>query len=140
MGEFDTVNYPYYRIKELNTLCVESRDYRVYGLPVRAYWHEAESAMIRGMSEVLKTAAASGDHQAALQYITDYCNSLQAQAFSDEGKLLNAVKWYRSKNSNTLKNGRNPETHEVLDELKEVTPLQVQLDPSFYRTVPHFEG
>ena len=119
---------------------MESKDYRVYGLPVRAYWHEAESAMIRGMSEVLKTAASSGDHQAALQYITDYCNSLQAQAFSDERKLLNDVKWHRSKNSNTLKNGRNPETHEVLDELKEVAPLQVQLDPSFYRTVPHFEG
>ena len=43
---------------------------------------------------------------------------MQEQAFADAGQLLNDVRWYHSQNSNTMKNGRNPETHEVLDELK----------------------
>ena len=61
---------------------------------------------------------------------------MQDQAFSDAGKLLNAVRFYRSQNSNTMKNGRNPETHEVLDELKPVDPLKVTLDPGAYFIVP----
>ena len=35
-------------------------------------------------------------------------------------------------NSNTLKNDRNPETGEVLDELRELKPLEVKLDSSAY--------
>ena len=133
--EFDTALYPYYRIKELNTLCVEKNSCPIYGVPVRAYWHEAEAAMREGMSEVLKTAAAMTDREAAARYITDYCNAVQEQAFEDAGKLLNDVRWYMSKNSNTMKNGRNPETHEVMDELKPIDPLVIRLDPAVYRSL-----
>ncbi len=136
VGEFDTERYPYFRIKELNTLCVEKSDCPVYGRPVRAYWHEAETGMTKGMRAVLTAAAAMEDPERARQYITDYCNRMQEQAFADAGKLLNAVRWYKSQNSNTMKNGTNPETHEILDELKPIDPLQVTLDPQVYSIVP----
>ena len=35
-----------------------------------------------------------------------------------------------------MKNGRNPETHEVLDELKPVDPLKITLDPGAYFFIP----
>ena len=134
-GVFDTVNYPYYRFKELCTLCVEPDDYPVYGAPVRAYWHKAESVMIRDMSAVLRTAAKMEDHDAARRFITDYCNALQDKAFSDAGQLLNDVRWYHSKNSNTMKNGRNPETHEILDELKPISPMEIRLDAAAWDNI-----
>ena len=136
IGVFDTNLYPYYRFKELSTLCVETDSYKIYGEPVRAYWHEAEIAMTQSMATVLETAAALEDHAAARQYITDYCNAVQEQAFDDAGKLLNDVRWYRSQNSNTMKNGRNPETHEILDERKPIPPLEVTLDASVYQALP----
>ncbi len=135
-GVFDTALYPYYRFKELTTLSVEKNDYQIYGLPVRAYWHEAETGMTQGMRAVLEAAAKLNDRETAHQYITDYCNRMQEQAFSDAGELLNAVRWYKSKNSNTMKNGRNPETLEVMDELKAVVPLTVTLDAAAYQTIP----
>ncbi len=135
-GIFDTQLYPYYRFKELNTLGVEKNAYKIYGEPVRAYWHQAETLMTGSMQTVLTTAASLGDSAAARQYITDYCNSVQEQAFNDAGQLLNDVRWYMSKNSNTMKNGRNPETHEVIDELKQVDPLTVTLDASAYGKLP----
>lgn len=135
-GIFDTQLYPYYRFKELNTLGVEKNAYKIYGQPVRAYWHQAETLMTESMQTVLKTAASLDDNAAAKQYITDYCNSVQEQAFDDAGQLLNDVRWYMSKNSNTMKNGRNPETHEVIDELKQVDPLTVTLDASAYGELP----
>ena len=133
---FDTEHFPYYRFKELTTLSVEADAYKIYGEPVRAYWHQAETGMIKGMSEVLKHAADMSDPQAAAQYITDYCNRMQDQAFSDAGELLNDVRWCKSKNSCTLKNGINPETEEILDELEPVDPLTVKLDASVYQEVP----
>ena len=138
-GEFDTNLYPYYRFKELSTLCAEKADVPVYGRPVRAYWHEAETGMTARIAEVLHTAAAMEDREAARRLITDYCNTLQEQAFSDAGKLLNAVRFYKSQNSNTLKNSQDPETYEVLDELKPVDPLEVSLDPEAYFRVPAAE-
>lgn len=135
VGTFDTQQYPYYRFKALCTLGVEKNDYTIYGLPVRTYWHDAESIMTQEMPEILKTAAGM-DEAAAKQYITDYCNAMQNQAFTDAGQLLNDVHWYRSHNSNTMKNGRNPETHEILDERAAVDPLQVSLDPAAYHFVP----
>ena len=128
--QFDTVNYPYYRFKELTTLCVEPADCPIYGVPVRAYWHAAETAMVRDMDTVLRTAAAMEDRSAAVRLITDYCCAAQNKAFADAGQLLNDVRWYHSKNSNTMKNGRNPETHEILDELKPIPPMEVLLDAS----------
>ena len=135
-GVFDTNLYPYYRFKELNTLILGMGAYKTCGEPVRAYWHEAEEDMTSGMAAVLENAATLDDEDAARSYITDYCNAMQEQAFSDAGSLLNSVRWYMSKNSNTMKNGRNPETGEVLDELKEVAPLEVTLDASAYGEIP----
>ena len=43
---------------------------------------------------------------------------------------------WMNKNSNTMKNGRNPETHDVIDELKPVDPLVIDLDGSAYREIP----
>ena len=135
-GVFDTQLYPYYRFKELNTFGVEKNAYKIYGEPVRTYWHQAEMLMTENMQTVLRNAASLGDSAAAKQYITDYCNSVQEQAFDDAGQLLNDVRWYMSKNSNTMKNGRNPETHEVIDELKQIAPLTVTLDASAYGKLP----
>lgn len=139
-GVFDTQLYPYYRFKELNTLGVEKNVYKVYGEPVRAYWHQAETIMTESMQTVLGNAVSLGDSAAAKQYITDYCNAVQEQAFDDAGQLLNDVRWYMSKNSNTMKNGRNPETHEVIDELKQIEPLTVTLDASVYGKLPDISG
>lgn len=132
---FDTDNYPYYRFKELCTLCVEPRDRAIYGEPVRAHWHEAETAMAAGMGAVLKAAAAMDDAEAAKRFITDCCDQLQLQAFADAGTLLNNVRWYRSHNSNTMKNGRNPETMETLDELKLIPPMETGLDASPWKSI-----
>lgn len=132
-GQFDTENYPYYRFKELNTLCVEKNACQIYGKPVRAYWHAAETAMIGAMDTVLRNAASMRDPK---QYITDYCSAVQNKAFEDAGQLLNDVRWYMNKNSNTMKNGRNPETGEVIDELKPIDPMQVALEASAYGVIP----
>ncbi len=132
---FDTANYPYYRFKELCTLCVEPGDCRIYGQPVRAYWHEAEAAMAQNLGTVLRLAAAMEDRGAARRFITECCNLLQEQAFSDAGQLLNSVRWYRSKNCNTLKNEQNPETYEVLDELRVIPPMEIRLDASVWQTI-----
>ena len=131
-GDFDTVNYPYYRFKDLNTLCIEKNTYETYGKPVRAYWHEAETQMIAGMSEVLKEAS-DMEQDDAHKYITYYCEYVQQKAFDDAGQLLNDVKWYMSDNCSTLKNGRNPETGEILNEERKLDPLKVTLDASGYR-------
>ncbi len=136
VGVFDTQLYPYYRFEELNTLSVEENAYRVYGKPVRAYWHQAETLMTETMQTILENANSLDDSAAAKQYITDYCNAVQEQAFDDAGRLLNDVRWYMSKNSNTMKNGRNPETHEVIDELRQIDPMTVTLDASVYGELP----
>ncbi len=91
--------------------------------------------MVKGMRTVLGNAE-SLDQETASQYITDYCNMVQAQAFDDAGELLNDVIWYMSYNSNTMKNGRNPETHEILDELRVIDPMKVDLDASGYGIIP----
>ena len=139
IGVFDTNNYPYYRFKELNTLGIDSSAYKVYGLPVREYWHSAELNMASTLSGVLSKAT-NMDDASAKEYITNYCNLVQQQAFDDAGTLLNDVVWYMSQNSNTMKNGRNPETGEANDEVKELTPLKVTLDASKYNTIPEYEA
>ena len=138
-GVFDTANYPYYRFKEINTLAVESYTYKTYGLPVRAYWHEAETGMIEAMAQILENAADMESEQAK-QYITEYCNNVQQQAFDDAGVILNDIKYYMSSNSNTFKNGRNPETGEILDTQRELAPLEVNLDSSPYYAIPEIQA
>lgn len=137
-GDFDTDNYPWYSFKALNTACIS--DYKAYGTPVREYWSEAETNMIAGMKNVLKTAAESNASESEVsKYITDYCNAMQEQAFADSKQMLNDVLWYQSKNSNTMKVGRNPETHEATDKVKEIEPIKITLDGSVYKTVPELK-
>ena len=133
-GQFDTGIYPWFTFKALNTLCVEKNAQQAYGLPVRQYWHQAETDMIAGMASLLGSAA-SEDPESAAKRITAYCCSLQEQAFSDAQSLLNDVRWNMAKNSNTLRNGINPETHEILDELKTIQPIKVSPDVSVYKKI-----
>ena len=95
--------------------------------------------MANTLSDVLSKAT-NMDDASAKEYITNYCNLVQQQAFDDAGTLLNDVVWYMSQNSNTMKNGRNPETGEANDEVKELTPLKVTLDASKYNTIPEYEA
>ncbi|WP_051200977.1 C69 family dipeptidase [Butyrivibrio sp. XPD2002] len=128
--EFDTVNYPYYRFKELNTLCIEKNTYEIYGKPVRKYWHEAETKMIAGMDNVLKKASEMNQDEAH-NYVTNYCEHAQQKAFEDAGQILNDVRWFMSDDSSTLKNAINQKL-EVLDEMRELMPIIIPLDPSGY--------
>ena len=123
---FDTELYPYYRFKELTTLCTEKPFLR----SVRGYWHDAEKVMTESMAAILSSLPA--DKTEAARILTDYCCQAQEAAFADAGVLLNDVRLYNSRNSNSMKNGRNPETHEVLDELKAIPPIPVTLDTSKY--------
>ena len=92
------------------------------------------------MNEVLLSAVGIDYHDEACKNITGYCIAMQEQAFSDAGRLLNDVRWYMSQNSNTMKNGRNPETHEVIDELKPIDPLEIRLDGAAYWDIPAAVG
>ena len=134
-GKFDTEQYPYYRFKELTTLCDGKKNREIYGDPVRAYWHEAETAMIKGTKEVLEKAAGL-DHDSAASYITEYCNGLQDQAFADSGEILDDLRWYKSENSCSIKYDYDYETFELDDKLKVVDPLEIRLDPSSYEKIP----
>lgn len=131
-GNFDTEHYPYYNFKELSTLCVEHDKYKIYGLPVREYWGRAEKNMFASMQKVLDKASKMKDSKAASDYITKYCNKVQAQAFEDAKQLRNNVIWRQSADSNTMKLGRNPETGELLKTPRVLKPMNVNLDASLY--------
>lgn len=129
---FESDKYPYYTYKELNTLCLT--DYKTYGVPVRAYWHEAEKRMIESMkaeiekdNELLKTDPAKAQRQ-----MTEFCSKLQEKAFEDGKALLNEVRWAMSANSNTMKMGMNPETDELYTTERVLDPIRVELDVSPY--------
>ena len=132
LNRFESDTYPWFTFKELNTLCLT--DYKIYGTPVRSYWHIAEKHMIDGMaaeleavSELLKT-----DPAAAQRRMTDYCSGLQEKAFEDAKALLNEVRWAMSANSNTMKMGINPETDELYTTERVLDPIKVELDVSPY--------
>lgn len=137
-GSFDTDKYAYYLFKGINTLCVFSAE--AYGRPVQEYWKTAEAKMANGMSEVLKTAAENrdGSDKAAMDYVTNYCISMQETAFNDGKSIYNDINWLMAENSNTMRKGTNPETHEVLDEDKPLTVLEVKADASGYDLVPEY--
>ena len=137
-GTFDTNTYPYFRFKAINTLCVEKENCVTYGQPVRAYWHEAETQMIDTMDLVIENAKTM-EHDDAHNYITAYCSAVQEKAFKDSGYILNNLMWSMSENSNTMKNERDPKTHEVLNQLKELTPMEVKLDAVAYSQIPSDE-
>ncbi len=112
-------------------------DAETYGRPIQGYWKAAEGKMAEGMAEVLKIAFENGDksEKEAAKYVTDYCVSMQEAAFRDGQKLLNDVNWLMAKNSNTMRKGVNPETHEVLDENKPLTPFEPDGNLSAYGAV-----
>ena len=114
-GQFDT-DYPWFVMKALNTLCM--LDIPTYGAPVRDFWRQAEADMIDGMQKVLNEGTDAE--------IEEYCRRVQQQAFEDGKVLLNQVNWTMGANANTMKNGRDPETGEVLDTLIELPPMEVE--------------
>lgn len=133
---FDTEHYPYYVFKDLSTRCVGPDNYKTYGEPVQAYWSEAEGNMFTGIAKVLKEAAKMDDEKARAEYITSYCNEMQTYAFEDGKEILNDVTWTQSKNSNTHKIARNPETHELTGKKVVHPPMNVTLNASKYKDVP----
>ena len=108
-------------------------------LRCRSYWQQAETNMIDAMKCALEKAA-EADRDTAEEFLTDYCTKVQEQAFTDAKSLLNDVLWYQSENSNTMKYGLNPETHEVLDSPRVIDPMTVELDASIYAQIPGAEG
>lgn len=134
--KYESDIYPYYTFKELNTLCLE--DVNVYGAPVREYWNKAETNMIKAMKKALYDTAnkqKKGQMTSAegAKYITDFCSSKQENAFKDAKQILNEVRWSQSKNSNTMKLGRNPKTHEFLDEMRKLDPIKLSEDANVYK-------
>ncbi|MBR5336604.1 MAG: C69 family dipeptidase [Lachnospiraceae bacterium] len=135
-GNFEIYKYPYYTYKELTTLCVEGKSSQVYGKPVRDYWKKAETGMFSGMQQVLSKATAMEDKTAAASYISEYCNTIQDRAFTDAKSLLNTVMFTQSKNSNTMKLGKNPETGRYDKTERKLDPMEVKLDASVYTKLP----
>ena len=135
-GVFDTDNYPYYTFKDLCTRCVGQENHKIYGDAVQGYWHEAENNMFAGMSKVITQASKIKDNNTRANYITSYCNDMQIQAFKDGKQILNNVVWEQSKNSNTFKIQRNPETHQMTGEKVVIQPMELKLNASAYAYVP----
>lgn len=139
-GVFDTDTYPYYVFKDICTRCVGPNNYKVYGEPVQDYWQEAESNMFDGMSKVLAQAAKIKDNDTRASYITSYCNNMQNQAFKDGKQILNDLVWEQSKNSNSFKIKRNPETHQMTGDIVVIPLMEVKFDASNYKNVPALPG
>ena len=135
-GVFDTNNYPYYVFKELCTRCMGPDNYKVYGEPVKEYWHDAESNMFAGMSKVISQATEINDDNDRASYITSYCNDMQTKSFEDGKKILTDVVWTQNKNSNSLKIKNNSDTHQPTGEKAVVSPVELKLNASKYGDVP----
>ena len=133
-GVFDTNNYPYYVFKDLCTRCAEPDNCKDYGKSVQEYWHEAESNMFAGMSEVIARAAEIEDNNIRASYITSYCNDMQTKAFDDGKEILNEVVWTQNKRSRTYK--IDPNTGEK----RVYPPMEVKLNASKYKYVPEVPG
>ena len=96
--------------------------------------------MYATMPIVLQNAAQMKDKNAAAEYITQYCNSVQEKAFADAKQLANDVLWEESKNSNTMKTGRNPETGERWDKERVLDPMAITLDATAYGVIPEIQA
>ena len=129
---FPTELYPWYAIKELNTIGMLNPER--YGQPVRNCFAEAEAEMYEGLAEALEAAADIYESSAedAKKILEDYCIKVQTAAFSDTQTMLSKVRWYESFCSNTLKVAKNPETGEYTDELKVYDPVELEIDLSSY--------
>ena len=131
-GSFDSALYPWYAFKEINTLCVEPDLAPVYGAHVRRYWQQAENDMITATARLMNETRNLPAGEAA-ERLTDYCCAVQEQAFADAKAILNLIRYTMAGNSNTMKNGRNPETGEILDEQRQLTPMEIKLENNIYR-------
>ncbi len=138
--DFDSEHYAYYALKEITTIGL--LDPRVYGKPVAEFWKKAEDGMQSGMVKVLENTAQlyEKDPSAAAAYITDYCNTMQTQAFTDAKSILNTMVWALNQNSNTLKLAKNPETHEYTEEERVLEPIKIELSAEPYKEVPKEGG
>ena len=130
---FDTSLYPWYVIKELNTIGM--RNYKVYGEPVRKCFSRAENTMYSELTALLKETAEefADDPEAAAEEITAYCCAVQNQAFEDACRMLSKLRWTQSYNSNTMKSGVNPETGESNITAEELTPVELEIDTGLYK-------
>ena len=135
-GVFDTNNYPHYVFKDLCTRCAGPDNYKIYGEPVQAYWHEAESNMFTGMHEVISHAAKMKDNDTRAKYITAYCNDMQTKAFKDGKHILNDVVWAQNNNSASFKLEINPETDQPTGKEVVLSPIDLKMDASKYKYVP----
>lgn len=129
---FNGDDYIWYNIKAINALGLINPD--VYGAPVREYFAQAETEMTAGMATLLKEACEiyETDPEAAISMITEYCCEMQKNAFADSKEVLASQLWTLSLNSNTMKKGVNPETHEALDTYRELTPVEIALKADKY--------
>lgn len=129
---FNGDDYIWYNIKAINALGLINPD--VYGAPVREYFAQAEAEMTAGMAALLKEACEiyETDPEAAISMITEYCCEMQKNAFADSKEILASQLWTLSLNSNTMKKGVNPETHEALDTYRELTPVEIALKADKY--------
>lgn len=136
---FNPEEYMWYNIKAINA--VGLTDYEAYGKPVRDYWSGVEDILIKDMAEVLKDNAEiyGKDSEKAEKAITEYCCKVQKKAFEDAGSILRSQMWTMCYNSNTMKFGTNPETHEVLKEKRELKKVELDLDSSGYKLDPDTE-
>ena len=60
---------------------------------------------------------------------------MQTKALKDGKQILNNVTWMQSKNSNTFKIERNPETHQMTGKEVVIPPIELKLDASKYKYV-----
>jgi Dipeptidase len=129
---FNDEDYAWYNFKEINAIAMTAPE--TYGAPVKKYWAEAENAVMKSMKELLNNASEdyTSDREKVIDEITEYCCLVQKNAFEDAKTILGSQLWTMCFNSNTMKYGTNPETHEVLNEKRELKPVEFNLDNSKY--------
>lgn len=128
----DSENYPYYASKETTTYSVFEFD--TYAKPIQEYWADAEANMTASYAKMLGENAKlyPTNPNKAVKAITQYCNEAQETAFADQKEILNLLRFKMCSDSNSMKVGRNPETHEVLTEKKKLEKLEIDLSAEKY--------
>lgn len=129
----DSERYPYYASKETTTYSVFEFD--AYAKPIQRYWADVEANMTDSFAKMLRENAKtySANPQKATFSITNYCNNAQEMAFADQKEILNTLRYRMCSDSNSMKVGRNPETHEVLTEKKVLEELNIELSAEKYK-------
>ena len=128
----DSEKYPYYASKETTTYGVLEFD--AYAKPIQKYWSDVEANMTNSFAGMLEENAKlfTINPNKAIKSITQYCNEAQETAFADQKEILNLLRYRLCSDSNSMKVGRNPETHEVLTEKKKLEKLEIDLSAGKY--------